>query len=74
VNAADFNARFKVGDAIVHDPAPLLGEPIETCTVHAEAFDKDDGDPEFPVVLWTGVELRRPNGDIITAQTDHLRL
>lgn len=74
MNAAQFNERYKVGDVVIHDPAPLLGEPAEVCEVLKEAFDKDDGDPEFPIVLWSGVKIKRPTGDTLIAQLDHLRL
>lgn len=74
MNAADFNARFKIDDIVIHDPAPLLGEPTEECIVLDEAFDKTDGDPDFPVLLWSGVKVKRPTGDSLIAQLDHLRL
>lgn len=75
MNAAEFNSAYPVGTAVVHDPAPLLGEAAETCTVHAPAFDMPDaGSADPAAILWTGVELRRPNGGVITAQLEHLRL
>ena len=74
MNAAAFNARFSIGDKVIHDPAPLLGEAAEMCEILEAAFDRDDGDPDFPIVLWSGVMLRRQTGETILAQLDHLQL
>jgi hypothetical protein len=73
MTALEFNATHKVGDAVVHDPAPLLGEPAETCTVLEEAFDQID-DSDSANILWSAVPLRRPNGDKILVRLDHLAI
>jgi hypothetical protein len=73
MTAVEFNTTHKIGDAVVHDPAPLLGEPAETCTVQEEAFDRVD-DLDLTTILWSAVALRRPNGDKIVARLEHLVL
>lgn len=74
MDAARFNSKYPIGAPVVYDPAPLLGEPSEICEVLEAAFDQDDGDPQFPVVLWTGVKIRRPNGEEIIAHMEGLVL
>ncbi len=72
MNAHDFNALYRIGDPVVHDPAPLLGEPMETCTVALEAWDQES---ESGDGTWISlVKLRRPSGEDITARLDNLAL
>ncbi len=73
MNADEFNEAHPVGSAVVHDPAPLLGEPAETCTVDIAAFDRPDPE-DGSKVLWTAVQLRRPSGEIIMARLESLVL
>lgn len=71
MNAAEFNDLFKIGDPVIHDPAPLLGDPPVDCVVDGPAVDVPG--PEEGSVVATKVPVRLPDGKVIDAMVDHLR-